>query len=116
MRCFAVSDSKLPAATARSPFDAPGRLPRRSVTQRIAAQHPLFAPAGQRLDEPAHYRPAFERADAGQISPSLQGLDVEQVLRHVADGAVRAGIDAVEFVAPDRPPMARGDEYGWKMQ
>lgn len=44
-------------------------------------------------------------------SLALQGLDVDQFLRHVADNAVHAGIEAVEFESSGEPLMVRGDEY-----
>ena len=45
-------------------------------------------------------------------SLALQSLDVDRFLRHVADNAAHAGIDAVEFERQQSEPLlVRGDEY-----
>lgn len=43
--------------------------------------------------------------------PSLQSLDADEFLRHVAANAGHAGIDAVRYLGPGEPVPVRGDEY-----
>ncbi len=88
-----------------------------SPLQSLMVLHPAPADASHRYIQRMQQA---VRVLYGSASPSeafegtslaLQGLDVDQFLRHVADNAVHAGIDAVEFEGSGQALMVRGDEY-----